>query len=156
VSSCAARHILTHNRNHHILAMIAYKENDLQTAFDLEEKALKIFLKAYPIHPLVATAYYRQGCVRLRQDRLDEALTRFQMALDITQLYESEKGDKGESARVLWRMSQALELQGRQAEASELKRAAKEIHETLYATGLYTAPSNEEEGWDNLQSFWYR
>ena len=64
-----------------------------------------------PTAPAIAATLYQLGRVAMMQELDIDALRYFRDALTICQLNES-KGNKGETARVQWWMSQFMKLQG--------------------------------------------
>ncbi|KAJ8132507.1 hypothetical protein O1611_g1115 [Lasiodiplodia mahajangana] len=146
--------------NFHILAHVAFNRGDFEKSLKLEDHALRIFLQVQPTHHYVSTAYYRKGLVKMRQGLYDEALNSFHLALQICAINEEQKGDKGESARVLRNMSEVMRRQGLGVKSQELLTAAQAIYNDCHATGLYTGPRNglisSDDGWDNLIAFLYR
>ncbi len=146
-----------------MLAHIALNEGDFETSYNHEKAALETFLKVQPTYHYVSAAYYRLGLARMAQKDYGEALDLFRNALDICQLNEVQKGDKGESARVLWRMAQAFGFQGQHKAREDLAAAALTIFDSCHATGLYKVnarlngqePQNDTD-WDGLMAFLYR
>lgn len=85
-----------------------------------------------------------------------ETLRYFRDALAICQLNEAQQGNKGESARIKWRMSQIMENQGLADEAKIYRQAADEIKRDLTATGDYPESSTEDDSWEAFLSLPYR
>lgn len=71
-------------------------------------------------------------------------------ALLISQLNEREKGDGGESARVMNKLAQAYLAKGLHDKASQMKKTADETYTALLATWEYARGTDEMPKWDYL------
>lgn len=69
---------------------------------------------------------------------------------------EAGKKSKADSARVKWRMSQAMERQNMHEEAEAFRNHAEETKTALLATGLYPNGEGEEQEYDSLVGLLYR
>lgn len=59
------------------------------------------------------------------------------------QLNESEKGDRGDTARVMRKLSQALEAKGMTAKAEELAAVAREIRKEVQGERYESLPESD-------------
>lgn len=109
-----------------------------------------------PNHSSVSASLYRQGWVFLQQEKLDDALLQFDKALAICQLNEPQRGNAGESARILWRMAQIYEKKGQVEDAKTFIDAAEKIKRTLQATGDYAHVVHLDDSWDSFLGLLYR
>jgi tetratricopeptide (TPR) repeat protein len=137
-------------------AKIAMLKGRFDDARGFAESVRADFAKNSTLHPALASACYRLGCIYMQQQDLPKALECFEEALGICQLREVHKGDKGETARVKWRISQIKDMQGEHAEADISRLPTEATYDTLHATGKYTPGVDKEQGFDNLISFLYR
>jgi fumarylacetoacetate (FAA) hydrolase family protein len=99
---------------------------------------------------------YRLGWIAMLQGENDLALQHFEKSLVISRINEQLRGNKGESARIEWRMSQVLERMGRQEDAKTLREPAVKVKASLLATGDYAQVEEEESSWDALVGLLYR
>ena len=90
-----------------------------------------------------------------REDDTD-ALRHFRDALTICQLNEVRRGNKGEFARVKWRMSQIMERQGLAEEAKTCRKAAEKTRNELAVTGDFPKGIPEDDSWDVFLGLLYR
>lgn len=109
-----------------------------------------------PTHASVGAAHYRQGWILQLKGDLDTALLHFEKALTICQINEPNRGNKGESARVQWRISQIFAAKGQQEDAKVLREAAEETKRVLHSTGDYAIVTDEDASWDTLLGLLYR
>ena len=73
----------------------------------------------------------------------------------ITRLNEREKGDQGDTARVLKKLSEALEANCQWSESNEAREEAERIYEELISSNGYTK-TDDEEKWDYLVCLKFR
>jgi hypothetical protein len=71
-------------------------------------------------------------------------------ALLISRINELEKGDQGESARIMHKLSIALNKVGEEEESLSMSAEAERIHASLVRTGSYTASDDPVKKWDYL------
>lgn len=109
-----------------------------------------------PTHASVGAAHYRQGWILQLKGDLDTALLHFDKALMICQINEPHRGNKGESARVQWRIAQILAAKGQHEHARVLQESAEETKRALHSTGDYAIVTDEDASWDTLLSLLYR
>ncbi len=106
-------------------AKLAFLEGNFEDARGFFEESARVdFAKNSTLHPAVASACYRLGCIYMQQQSLTKALDCFEEALGICQLREVHKGDRGGTARVKWRISQIKNMQGEHIDAETLKLSA--------------------------------
>jgi hypothetical protein len=87
----------------------------------------------------------------------DAALQHLEKALSICQLNEPHRGNAGESAGVLWRISQVYECKGIVEEAKRLGDTAEEVKRGLLETGDSAVVEDDDEAqWDALVGLLYR
>ena len=108
------------------------------------------------MHSSVMAIRYQQGLVWTQQGGEKEALRYFRDALATCEFNEARRGNKGESARLKWRMSQIMEKQGLVDEAKAYRAAAEETKEELMATGDYPTGVSEDDSWDVFLGLLYR
>lgn len=101
-------------------------------------------------------AQYHLGRKSLLQENHERALEHLEKAVVICQLNEKERGNGGESARVLWRMSQVYEKMGKVEDARVLLEGALGIKGELLASGEFAIVEGEEASWDALVGLLYR
>lgn len=117
---------------------------------------MRLVSKGKPNHSSVSASLYRQGRVLLLQEKYDEALLQFSKALDICQLNELNRGNSGESARVMWYMAEIYEQKKKFDDAKAFRDAAEKTRASLQATGDYADVKDPEGSWDNLIGLLYR
>ena len=140
------------------------KENRLDEAYKLFESAYELMAPGKPTHPAVMMTRYQQGVVRMRQAKSsdeprplqEDAICHFNDALTICLIHEKQRGDRGETARVQWRLSQIFSETGREVEAKAYLDAALDTRETLSATGKFAHSDDEEDAWDSFVGFLWR
>ena len=137
-------------------AKIAVRHGELEEAYRLNERAYELMSEGKPTHSSVMATRFQQGriCMQRRDDT--EALRCFRDALTICQLNEVQRGNKGESARVKWRVSQIMERQGHAEEAKTYREAAEDTKMELAATGDYPKGIPEDDSWDVFVGLLYR
>ncbi|KAI1171207.1 P-loop containing nucleoside triphosphate hydrolase protein [Nemania sp. FL0916] len=140
----------------HERAKIAAIQGKLDEATMLNHKALEIFCKGDPAHWSVGASLYRQGCVLLLGGKYNDALHEFERARAVCQLNEADRGNAGDSARILWRMAQVHKHNGNEEEARTLLETAEGIRGELLATGDYAWVEGDEDSWDSLVGLVYR
>jgi len=118
----------------------------LQRAYDLQSPGK-------PTHQSVASALYHQALVCLRRNgdnsvNEEQAVSFLKHALNITQFNEPRRGDQGESARIMWRLGQVWNAQGRTEEAAKYMSQALQAKKDLEGTGLHPTAPDEEQSWD--------
>lgn len=118
----------------------------LQVSYDLQSPGK-------PTHQSVASTLYHQAlvCLQTAGDKAandEKAASYLKRALKITLFNESQRGDKGESARVMWRLSQVLRRQGEVTKADEYETRARKAKADLEKTGLHPKAPDEEQSWD--------
>ena len=143
-------------RSAYMLGKIAICQNNLDEAHAQLERAFKLLSSGKPTHASVASVKFQQGCVYLRQEKYIEAFRMFGDALTICQMNEAGKGTKADSARVKWRMSQAMAHLGMDVEAEAFRAAAEETKKALFMTGLYPQGEGEDREYDSLVGLLYR
>lgn len=79
----------------------------------------------------------------------------FHEALLITRLNEREKGDQGETARILNKLSEALWANCQWSESKKERQEAERLYEELISSGEYTQ-TNDEQKWDYLVCLKFR
>lgn len=109
-----------------------------------------------PTHASVAASHYRQGWILQLKGDLDTALLHFEKALAICQINEPYRGNKGESARVQWRIAQIFNAKGRLEDGTVLQDVAEATKRTLQSTGDYAIVADEDASWDALLGLLYR
>ncbi|KAM0511509.1 hypothetical protein ACHAPE_009761 [Trichoderma viride] len=87
-------------------AKIEAWRGNLEKAYLLANKALNL---VKPKHASAMAAQYRLGWIAMLQGEDDLALQHLEKSLAISRINEQLRGNKGESARIEWRMSQVLE-----------------------------------------------
>ena len=90
-----------------------------------------------------------------RKDDTD-TLRHFRDPLTICQLNEVQRGNKSESARFKWRMSQIVERQSLAEEAKTYRKAAEKARNELAATGDFPKGIPEDGSWDVFLGLLYR
>lgn len=128
----------------------------LEEAATLNDEAMRLVREGKPTHASVSASHYRQGCVRLLAGKYDDALQELHKAHAICQLNEPTRGNAGESARVMWRMAQIYEHDGKVDEARTFLDVAEKIRNDLLATGDYAQVEDVEDSWDCLVGLLYR
>lgn len=134
-------------------AKIAARHGEFEEAYRLNERAYALMSPGKPTH---STIRYQQGWICMQRGDDIEALRYFRDALTISQLNEVQRGNKGESARVKWRMSQIMEKQGLAEEARTYREAAEKTKKELAATGDYPKGITEDDSWDLFLGLLYR
>lgn len=129
-------------------AKIAVRQGDLAKAHELNEKSYKLVSMGKPTHSSVMASRYRQAVVCMQQGDDNAALNHLQYALQICQLNEAQRGDKGESARVKWRLAQIFDRKGFENEAKLFREDAEETKRQLDGTGNYTSGIKGDDSWD--------
>ena len=140
------------------------RQGDLKAAEELSRKAHALISVGEPTHASVAAALYQRGRIAMLQGNDDgAALEHFQKALVICKNNEPHGGNKGEAARVRWRMAMLCDRMGRVEEADRLRTEAEKVKRELLATREYpVAPAGlkgdekEEAEWDALVGLLYR
>ncbi len=79
-----------------------------------------------------------------------------EQALWISRLNEREKGDPGESARIMNQLSRAYLANGEQDRGVDMRENAYRINQTLKETGEYTYSDDEDMKWDYLVCLKFR
>jgi tetratricopeptide (TPR) repeat protein len=131
---------------------VRYLQGRYEEAKEHYLAAHAVYSKANDIHPSTSSTEVRLGCIAMEQNCIDEAMfvhhslcvtsshghtdmnfrsEWFQKALLKCKLNESEKGDQGDTARVMRKLSQALERKGMASEAVELATKARNIRRTV-------------------------
>ncbi|KAL8647404.1 MAG: hypothetical protein Q9210_005582 [Variospora velana] len=128
----------------HERAKIAARHSNFNKAYNYNEQAYKLMSPGKPTHSSVMATRYQQGWVAIQRGNEVEALRYFRDALTICQLNKAQRGNKGESARVKWRMSQIMENQGLADEAKTYREAGEETKKELTATGDYPKGITED------------
>jgi hypothetical protein len=105
------------------------------------------------MHQSVASTLYHMALVTLKSSgnetvANEQAAVYLNHALRITRHNEPMRGDQGESARVMWRLSQVLTRQGHTEDAVKYATLATEIKTGLEKTGLHPKAPDEEQSWD--------
>ena len=98
---------------------------------------------------------YRQAVACMGMGSNDLAEKHLNEALAICQLNEVQRGNKGESARVKWRLSQILAGRGEMRDAEALQIDADQTKLELEKTGEY-AKQTGEDAWDVFLGLLYR
>ena len=80
----------------------------------------------------------------------------FHDSLHLTTLNEREKGDRGDTARVLDKLSKALELDCDYEQSRKTRQEADMIHDRLIESGKYTFNANDDEKWELLACIKFR
>lgn len=137
-------------------AKIAARAGKYQEAYDLLEKAHSLVSKGKPTHSSVMAVRYQQACACLNMDQDTEAERHLKEALAICQLNELQRGNKGESARVKWRLSQLMTRKGLVAEAKAMKEDADATRTALDKTGDYNREQTGDAVWDVFLGLLYR
>ena len=148
--------MLNGRRVMHERAKIAARHGEFEEAYRLNERAYELMSPGKPTHSSVMATRYQQGWVCMQKGDDIEALRYFRDALTICQLNEVQRGNKGESARVKWRMSQIMEKQGLAEEARTYREAAEKTKKELAATGDYPKGVTEDDSWDAFLGLLYR
>lgn len=81
--------------------------------------------------------------INLSRDLLESALL-------ISRINEREKGDQGESARIMHTLAIALKKVGEEEKSQSLSAEAERIHAALVQTGSYTVSDDPVKKWDYL------
>ena len=151
------------HRSAYDLGKIATLQHDFDRAEEQFQKAYDCCSPGKPTHQSVMAARYHQGIVCMlrpgdddRQKHDDDALRYFKQCLTICQLNEVKRGDRGESARVKWRISQILERRGLNLEAKVYRDAAEDTKAQLESMGLYPSVDDYNKPWDCFLSQIYR
>jgi hypothetical protein len=140
----------------HERAKIAARGNDLSKAFELNERAYQLVITGKPTNSSVMATRYQQGWVSMQRGENEEALHHFRTALTICQLNHVQRGNRGDSAWVEWRMSGIMEAQGLTEKAKIFRDAALETRDKHQQTGEYPAGISEDDGWDVFLGLLYR
>lgn len=140
----------------HERAKIAARHGDFDQAYNYNERAYELMSPGKPTHSSVMATRYQQGWLAMQRGNEVEAPRYFRDALTICQLNEAQRGNKGESARVKWRMSQIMEKQGLTDEAKTYREAGEETKKELAATGDYPKGITEDDSWDVFLGLLYR
>lgn len=144
------------SRTKHERSKIAAWQGNLNDASMLNLEAVRLVSEGKLNHSSVGATLYRQGWVFLLQQKYDDALLQFDKALAICQLNEPQRGNAGESARVLWRMSQIYEQKGQLEDAKRFLDTAEKNKRTLHSTGDYAKVEHLDSSWDSLLGLLYR
>ena len=137
-------------------AKIAARAGEHQKAYDLLETAYGLVSKGKPTHSSVMAVRYQQACACLNMDKDAQAEKHLKEALTICQLNELQRGNKGESARVKWRLSQVLTRKGLIKEAKAMKDEADKTRMFLDSTGDYNREQTGDAVWDVFLGLLYR
>ncbi|KAF9736048.1 hypothetical protein PMIN01_05963 [Paraphaeosphaeria minitans] len=132
-----------HGEAQYDLGEIAMKQGNLQSA------------NTHSKRPMISCSQESQPISR--SWRADEkALTCFERCLTICQINEPKRGDQGESARVMWRISQVLNRQRKIKEAAAFHDAAEKTKSTLEKPGEFPHVDDYENSWDCFLGQLYR
>ena len=74
----------------------------------------------------------------------------FENSLHLTRLNEREKGDQGDTARVLDKLSKARAMTGDHEGSKSLRLEADRIYIKLVDSGKYLAQQDDELKWESL------
>ncbi|KAH8813001.1 hypothetical protein F5884DRAFT_899203 [Xylogone sp. PMI_703] len=135
--------------NNH-LADLRRREGDIEGAYNLCKQAKEIAEKEVATSPWVSTSIYKMGYMRLLQARPEDSVNLLETALRITRLNEREKGDQGDSARVLDKLARAYAMKGDSERSSKARIEADNIYTSLMSSGLYSPVGDEEQKWEFL------
>ncbi|KAF1957122.1 TPR-like protein [Byssothecium circinans] len=137
-------------------AKIAAREGNDKEAYSLLEKAYQLVSKGKPTHSSVMAVRYQQACACIRMGNDNQAEKHLNEALAICQLNELQRGNKGESARVKWRLSQIMTRRGLMEDAKMLRDDAEETRKALEQTGDYASGQTGDSAWDVFMGLLYR
>jgi hypothetical protein len=98
---------------------------------------------------------YQQAAVCMGMGSNDQAEKYLNEALAIYQLNEVQRGNKGESAHVKWRLSQILVGREEMRDVEALQIDAEQTKLELEKTGEY-AKQTGEDAWDVFLGLLYR
>ncbi|KAK5050886.1 hypothetical protein LTR84_003445 [Exophiala bonariae] len=88
---------------------IMFQQHKFEEAKKHFQNAHEVYLKANENHPSTSSAEMKLGDVAMEQNRVDDAIKLYEQAHLKFQMNEIEKGDRGDSARAIWKLSKAYE-----------------------------------------------
>ncbi|CAN9407555.1 unnamed protein product [Alternaria alternata] len=94
------------------LGNIHYNQENYDEAIDCFTKAEATFTANNPLAAHATACQLKLGCIEIRQKKYHEAIERLGRTLDLCRVAEKNKGDAGDTARVMRRLAEALELAG--------------------------------------------
>ncbi|KAH6623777.1 P-loop containing nucleoside triphosphate hydrolase protein [Chaetomium tenue] len=151
-------------------AKLAERKGDLKAAEQLSREAQTLLSVRNLEHASVAAALYQRARIAMLRGKNNfggnynkTALQYLRQALAICKNNEPLGGNRGEAARVRWRMALVCGRLGRVEEAGRLREEAEKVKRELEDTGEYAVvpgglegEEKEEAGWDALVGLLYR
>ncbi|ETI19375.1 hypothetical protein G647_09207 [Cladophialophora carrionii CBS 160.54] len=110
---------------------VYYDQGLWDTAKACFSRAEALFTASNPIHSSTTAAQLKLACIAMKQGRLEDAIPMLRQTLLICKLLEDARGDRRETARVMRRLAEALDLAGQSAEAAQYKEEAESIRKEL-------------------------
>ncbi|KAI9772628.1 MAG: hypothetical protein M1840_000222 [Geoglossum simile] len=110
---------------------VLYDQGKYDDARPYFSRAEKVFVDSNPWQPAATAAHLKLACMDMRQGRVKDAIELLRKTLAVCTFKESVKGDRGDTARVMRRLSEALELDGQLDEAKQLHDEAESIRKSM-------------------------
>lgn len=113
---------------------VYYDQGDWEKAKQYFERAHSVFLANNPIQSATTAVQLKLACISMKQGKLVEAIDTLRETILISKIKETSKGNRGETARVMRRLAEALHLNGEVEEAEALKSEAEAIRRQIQGT----------------------
>ncbi|KUJ06621.1 uncharacterized protein LY89DRAFT_790467 [Mollisia scopiformis] len=133
---------------------IEYFQGNWDNAKKRFARALVLFEEENELHPSTCAAMWKLASIAMRQGDLEQSINLFRKVRLLFELNEKAKGDKGETARCLRRLTEALEIHGDVEEAAELNEKAEAMRERIQGSRFKDLPDSEYS-YDLLVFFGY-
>ena len=134
---------------------IAARQGQLAQAKEFMDRAYDSMSPGKPTHSSFMATKYHKGLIFLQNRSQEQALKYLKEALEICKVNEIQRGNQGESARVMWCISGVLKKND-ESEAEKYRVEAETIWNSLQDTGDYPRGLKAEVKWDTIVGLLYR
>ncbi|KAJ6019884.1 Tetratricopeptide-like helical [Penicillium canescens] len=131
-------------QSYYVEGQICEAKGAFTEAEKLYENSYQLFSNLAHMHPIVGAKLLRLGSLSIKQEDADKAVDYLKAALKLSQYNERTQGDKGDYARVLWKLSQALELKNEGFEARRLRQQAEGIRRAIQGSRFDELPATDD------------